>query len=97
MLMMQHVRFRVVGGNSAVEARLWPCRDDVRQEAQRRIHASGYTRARARALATGAVIPETIRHFALQVNYVADALAALTPIPQDFQSDSYWPMLEMPS
>ena len=93
MLMTQHVRFRVVGGRAAVEATLWPCRDDVRQEAQRRLNASGYTRARARALATGSAIPEAIRHFALQVNYVADALSALAPIPQDFQSDKYWPVL----
>lgn len=95
--MTQHVRFRVVGGHSAMSARLWPCRDDVRQEAQRRLNASGYTRARARALAIGAPIPETIKHFALQVNYVADALSALAPIPQDFQSDGYWPVLELPA
>ena len=92
--MMQHVRFRVVGGYAAEAARQWPCRDDVRQEAQRRINASGYTRHRAKALATGTVIPDTIRHFALQVNYVAEALAVLKPIPEDFQSDVYWPALE---
>jgi hypothetical protein len=92
--MMQHVRFRVVGGYSAVEARHWPCRDDIRQEAQRRLNAAGYSRWRARSLATGAPIPETMRHFALQINYVADALSALKPIPQDFQSDGYWPSLE---
>ena len=92
--MMQHVRFRVVGGYAAEGARQWPCRDDVRQEAQRRINASGYTRHRAKALATGAMIPDTVRHFALQVNYVAEALSVLKPIPEDFHSDVYWPALE---
>lgn len=93
--MMQHIRFRVVGGTSVAEARRWPCREDVRLEAQRRLNASGYTRHRARALATGAEIPETIRHFALQINFVADQLTALKPIPQDFQSDLYWPALDV--
>jgi hypothetical protein len=93
-LMMQHVRFRVVGGYAAEAARQWPCRDDVRQEAQRRINASGYIRYRAKALATGAMIPDAIRHFALQANYVAETLSALKPIPEDFQSDAYWPTLE---
>lgn len=92
--MMQHMRFRVVGGNAAIEATLWPCRDDVRREAQRRINASGYTRARAKSLATGSAIPEAITHFALQVNYVAEKLLALAPIPHDFQADRYWPVLE---
>jgi len=92
--MMQHVRFRVVGGYAAEGVRWWPCRDDVRQEAQRRINASGYTRYRAKALATGAVIPDTIRHFVLQINYVTEALASLKPIPEDFQSDAYWPTLD---
>lgn len=95
--MMQHVRTRGGCGPSGVEARRWPCRDDVRQEAQRRINASGYTRARARALATGAAIPEAIRRFALQVAAVAETLSATPPIPADFQSDRYWPALERPA
>ena len=92
--MMQHMRFRIVAGTSTVEARRWPCREDVRLEAQRRLNASGYTRHRARALATGADIPETVRHFALQVNFVVEKLTSLKPIPQDFQSDIYWPVLD---
>lgn len=92
--MMQHMRFRIVGGTTVAEGRPWPCREDVRLEAQRRLNASGYTRHRARALATGADIPEPIRHFALQVNYVVEKLTTLKPIPRDFQSDIYWPMLE---
>jgi hypothetical protein len=91
--MMQHIRFRVVGGTSATEARRWPCREDVRMEAQRRLNASGYTRHRARSLATGEDIPEMIRNFALQINFVAEKLTTLKPIPQDFQSDLYWPAL----
>ena len=91
--MMQHSRLRIVGGTST-EARQWPCREDVRLEAQRRLNASGYMRHRARSLATGADMPETIRFYALQISFVADALTALKPIPQDFQSDSYWPSLD---
>ncbi|MGV3550347.1 hypothetical protein [Rhizobium sp.] len=90
---MQHMRFRTVAG-TALEARQWPCREDVRLEAQRRLNASGYTRHRARALATGVDMPAAIRHYALQVNFVADKLIALKPIPQDFQSDTYWPVLD---
>lgn len=73
-----------------------PCRDDVRKEAQRRLNASGYTRHRARSLATGADMPDAMRHFALQVNYVVDTLTALKPIPQDYQSDIYWPVAGSP-
>lgn len=91
--MMQHIRFRIVAGTEA-DARRWPCREDVRLEAQRRLNASGYTRHRGRSLATGVEIPETIRHYALQVNFVADTLIALKPIPHDFQSDIYWPVLD---
>ncbi|MBX9454860.1 MAG: hypothetical protein KL863_01835 [Rhizobium sp.] len=94
MLMMQHIRFRVVGGHSTVEARQSPCREDVRLEAQRRLNAAGFTRYRARALATGADIPETVRHYALQIDFVIKKLTALKPIPQDFQLDIYWPVLE---
>jgi hypothetical protein len=93
-LMMQHMRFRVVGDHSTMEARRWPCREDVRLEAQRRLNASGYTRHRARALATGRDIPDAMRNFAMQVAFVSEKLAALKPIPQNFQSDLYWPTLE---
>ncbi|RYH08618.1 MAG: hypothetical protein EON57_05320 [Alphaproteobacteria bacterium] len=92
--MMQHVRFRLVGGSSTPDAWQWPCRDDVRQEAQRRLNNSGYSRHRARALATGTDMPECFVHFALQVNFVVDKLTALKPIPQDFQSDIYWPVFD---
>lgn len=77
-----------------MEARRWPCREDVRLEAQRRLNASGYTRQRGRALATGTLIPDAMRNFAMQVAFVAEKLTALKPIPQDFQSDIYWPTVE---
>ena len=77
-----------------MQARQWPCRDDVRQEAQRRLNAAGYSRHRARSLATGTDIPESIRHFALQIGFVVEKLTAIKPIPDDFRSDIYWPALE---
>lgn len=92
--MMQHMRFRVVGGHPATEARQWPCREDVKLEGRRRLNASGYMRHRARALATGADIPDAFRHYALQIGFVVEKLVLLKPIPEDFQSDIYWPTLD---
>lgn len=92
--MMQHIRFRVGGNDSAAKGHRWPCRDDVRQEAQRRLNVSGYNRHRARALATGTDMPEAIRHFALQIALVSEKLTLQKPIPEDYQSDVHWPALD---
>lgn len=91
--MMQHIRFRVGGQVSTGQAQRWPCRDDVRQEAQRRLNASGYNRHRARALATGKDMPEAIHDYALEIALVSEKLIMQKPIPEDYQSNTYWPAL----
>jgi hypothetical protein len=92
-LMMNVVLLRVVGGTSVGDAPRLPNREDVSKEATRRLAALGYAQHNARALATGANIPNRIRHLALQINFVADTLMALNEIPTDFKSDMYWPAL----
>ena len=36
-------------------------------------------------------MPHEVRHFALQVQFAAEAISRLSPIPRDFDSDVYWP------
>ena len=93
MLVMNVVLLRVVGGTSVGDVPRLPDREDVRKEAARRLGALGYARHNARALATGANIPNRVRHLALQINFVADTLMALDEVPLDFKSDAYWPSL----
>jgi len=71
-----------------------PCRptqDDVRKEAERRIHACGYDDWRVRELATGAPMPIEVRYLRMQIEYAAQAIARFVKIPADFTSDNYWP------
>ena len=68
-----------------------PTADDVRREAERRIHASGYDDWRLRELATGAPMPIEIRYLRMQIEYAAQAIARFVKIPIDFASDNYWP------
>lgn len=81
----------------AAQAQAWidapgpPNRDDVRKEAARRIEGSGYHLSRIREFATGAPMPATLRYLRMQIDFAAEALARLDPIPADFRSDSYWP------
>ena len=68
-----------------------PDRDDVRREAIRRLNESGYHPSRIRASATGAPIPAALRYLSMQIDFAAEALSRLDPIPADFRSDGYWP------
>ncbi|MGI2032347.1 hypothetical protein ACRQ1B_08135 [Rhizobium panacihumi] len=68
-----------------------PTPEDVRKEAERRIHASGYDAWRIRELATGAPMPIEIRYLRMQIEYAAQAIARFVKIPADFSSDGYWP------
>lgn len=36
-------------------------------------------------------MPDDVRHYALQVEFAAKAISCLLPIPDDFDSDVYWP------
>lgn len=91
------VKFTVIEGGkgrivaSGGKASMRPTSDDVRREAERRIHASGYDDWRIRELATGASMPIEIRYLRMQIEYTAQAIARFVKIPADFASDNYWP------
>lgn len=68
-----------------------PRPEDVASEARRRVRAAGFDSHHARYLATGVPVPATVRYLVLQINYAAEALAGLKPIPTDFRADIYWP------
>jgi len=65
--------------------------EDVEAEAHRRLRAIRLNDWRTREFLTGQPMPEDVRHYALQVEYAAKAISRLSTIPQDFDSDIYWP------
>jgi hypothetical protein len=65
--------------------------EDVEAEARRRLRSVKLNEWRTREFVTGHPMPQHIRHFALQVDFAARAISRLSPIPQDFDSDVYWP------
>jgi hypothetical protein len=65
--------------------------EDVEAEARRRLRAIKIHEWRTREFLTGQPMPEDVRHYALQVEFAAAAISRLSPIPQDFDSDVYWP------
>lgn len=67
--------------------------EDVEAEARRRLRAIRVDEWRTREFITGNPMPDDIRHFALQVEFAAQAISRLSPIPEDFDSDIYWPRL----
>lgn len=67
--------------------------EDVEAEAHRRLRAIRLNDWRTREFLTGQPMPEDVRHYALQVEYAAKAISRLSTIPQDFDSDIYWPRL----
>ena len=69
----------------------FPTAEDVRKEAERRIHVSGYDDWRIWELATGKPMPVEIRYLRMQIEYASQAIARFVKIPADFTSDSYWP------
>ena len=64
---------------------------DVEAEANRRLRSVKLNEWRTREFITGQPMPAHIRHFALQVGFAAEAISRLSPIPEDFDSDVYWP------
>jgi hypothetical protein len=68
-----------------------PALGDVMAEAARRIEASGYEDWRVREFVTGASMPSALKYLRMQIEFVAEALLRLDPIPEDFRSDTYWP------
>jgi hypothetical protein len=44
--------------------------------------------------AAGVPMPPAFQYFAMQIDFAADAICRLDPIPADFRSDLYWPKLD---
>lgn len=65
--------------------------EDVEAEARRRLRNCRVHEWRAREFITGIAIPADIKHFEMQVNFAAQAICCLSPIPGDFDDDLYWP------
>ncbi|WP_221133195.1 MULTISPECIES: hypothetical protein [unclassified Rhizobium] len=68
-----------------------PSLDDVRREAARRLSASGYHLSRIREFATGVPMLASLQYLSLQIDFAAESLSRLDPIPEDFRADGYWP------
>ncbi len=67
--------------------------EDVEAEARRRLRSCRIQEWRTREFITGRPMPDDVRHFALQVEFAAQAISRLSPIPEDFDSDVYWPRM----
>lgn len=67
--------------------------EDVEAEARRRLRAIKLQEWRTREFITGQPMPDDVRHYALQVEFAALAISRLSPIPDDFDNDIYWPRL----
>ncbi|AJC81292.1 hypothetical protein IE4803_CH04153 [Rhizobium etli bv. phaseoli str. IE4803] len=93
------MKFKVIEGglgqaaltNWRIEEDGRPNRDDVRREAVRRLNDSGYHPSRIREFVTGAPMPAALQYLSMQIDFAAEALSRLDPIPADFRSDGYWP------
>ena len=96
------MRFAVIEGSREWTEPAWrattPARaavlvEDVEAEARRRLRSCRLQEWRTREFITGQRMPDDIKHYALQVEFAAKAIACLSPIPDDFDSDIYWPRL----
>ena len=93
------VRFAVISGSrewtEAAPERVIPQRavdvEDVQYEARRRLKSLKIEEWRVREFVTGAPVPDNIRHLAMQIEYAAQAIGRLSPIPADYADDVYWP------
>lgn len=96
------MRFAVIDGNREWTEPVRPSMnkpagavlvEDVEAEARRRLKCAKLDEWRTREFITGRQMPHEIRHFALQVDFACQAISRLLPIPEDFDSDVYWPKL----
>lgn len=96
------VRFAVIEGSREWTEPAWrqagPVQasilvEDVEAEARRRLRSCKLNEWRTREFITGQPMPDDVRHFALQVEFAAQAISRLSPIPEDFDSDVYWPRM----
>jgi hypothetical protein len=66
-------------------------RDRIKAEGQRRKREAGVDHYLAREKLTGVAMPSALRAFMLQVEFAAQALSELSPVPMDVLDDRYWP------
>ena len=78
------------GRESQMSSLSGPSPSDVRDEALRRRSEAGVERARHRRSLGLATEPATL-YLGLQIDFVAEKLVSLDPVPEDYRSDSYWP------
>lgn len=65
--------------------------EDVQAEARRRLKSLKLDEWRVREFVTGRPMPDDVRHMALQIEFAAQAISRLSPIPSDYADDVYWP------
>lgn len=71
-----------------------PTIDDIKAEAARRIYASGLSWMVEREVSGGLPIPQAVKDYAAAVRAASGAMEAMSPIPDDYTDNRYWP--EMP-
>lgn len=94
------MRFAVITGSrewtEAAPERVLPQRvievEDVQYEARRRLKALKLEEWRVREFVTGVPIPDHVSHLAMQIEFAAEAIGRLSPIPTDYADDVYWPL-----
>lgn len=70
-----------------------PVPADVRKEADRRRDAYDINSLRNRQMATGVMMPRDLHYLGLQIDFAAESLCKLLPIPENFRADVYWPQV----
>ncbi|HTM77394.1 MAG TPA: hypothetical protein VL133_07170 [Devosia sp.] len=65
--------------------------EDVEAEAARRRRDGKVDEWRVREFITGHTMPPDIKYLELQIDFAAQAICRLSPIPADFADDLYWP------
>lgn len=67
--------------------------EDVEAEARRRLRYLKLDEWRTREFITGRPMPEVIQHLVQQIDLASRALSRMSPIPQDYFDDVYWPRM----
>jgi len=66
-----------------------PTSADVRAEAQSRLLAA------SRMAMQGRQSSRELRYLTAQIDYVAERLCTIEPVPADFRADYYWPQMTL--
>jgi hypothetical protein len=63
---------------------------DVKEEARRRIEATGLPWMVQREVSGGAAIPQDVKDACAAIRTASDMIEIMEPIPDDFMDDKYW-------